>query len=160
MFRRDDKIYQYASLRRSGHGGQPFVESKSRDWDGFSLLHQPADRFVAAEFDYGGGTITTEPFEFTGEQLSLNLGTGAVGEARVGILNADGSAIAGFAASDCDIINGDFLDRRVTWKKEADVSELAGKPIRLRFEMRGTQLFAFQFVRGGATSRDYDRSLP
>jgi len=146
MFRRDDKIFQYASLRRSGHGGREFVQSRSREWDGFVLMHQPADRFVAAEFDYAGGVITTEPFVFTGDRLHLNLATGATGEARVGILQADGSAIPGFSVQDCYIINGDYQSREVKWRSGADVSKLAARPIRLRFEMRGTRLFAFQFV--------------
>jgi hypothetical protein len=147
LLRRDNRIYQYINYRRSGHGGTPFVESITRELDGFSLVKIPADRFVAAEFDYTGGTLTTEPFIFSGDSLSLNLDTSGVGEARVGILKADKSSIDGFKVSECDLMNGDYLDRKVTWKKKSDVSSLAGQPVRLQFEMRGTKLYAFQFVR-------------
>jgi hypothetical protein len=147
LFRRDNRVYQYISYRRSGHGGTPFVESISRELDGFSLVKIPAERFVAAEFDYTGGTLTTEPLIFTGDRLTLNLDTSAVGEARVGIVRADSSPIDGFKVSDCDVMNGDYLDRKVTWSKKGDVSSLAGLPVRLRFEMRGTKLYAFQFGR-------------
>ena len=34
----------------------------------------------------------------------------------------------------------------VGWGDKSDVSALAGKPVRLRFEMRSAKLYAFQFV--------------
>ncbi len=146
MVRRGEKILQYVSLRRSGHGGREYVQSRSHALDGYVLFEQPLDRFVAAEFEYTGGTMTTQPLTFEGSQLVLNVDAGATGEGRVGILDADGKPIAGFAAADCDVINRDNLEQRATWKGKADVSSLAGRPVRLRFEMRGTRLYGFQFV--------------
>ena len=35
----------------------------------------------------------------------------------------------------------------VTWGGKADVSGLAGRPIRLHFKMRSAKLYAFQFVK-------------
>ena len=40
---------------------------------------------------------------------------------------------------------GDELDRRVTWNGNADVSPLAGQPVRLRFELKDADLFAMRF---------------
>jgi len=106
------------------------------------------DRFVGAEFDYKGGELTTEPFTFEGNRLSLNVDTGAMGDGRVSILKPDGTPYPGFEAKDCDIVNGDWFDKIVGWSRgKNDVSSLAGKPVRLRFEMRGATLYAFQFVR-------------
>ena len=34
----------------------------------------------------------------------------------------------------------------VSWGKRRDVSELAGKPTKIRFAMRDCKLYAFQFV--------------
>jgi hypothetical protein len=64
----------------------------------------------------------------------------------VAILDEEGKAIPGFSIEDARFINGDYLDRTVEWKGGAtDVSDLAGVPIRLRFQCRGTKLYSFQF---------------
>jgi hypothetical protein len=34
----------------------------------------------------------------------------------------------------------------VKWKGNADVSRLAGKPVRLRFALKNCHLYAFQFA--------------
>ena len=41
---------------------------------------------------------------------------------------------------------GDTVDRTVTWKQGADVSSLAGKPVRLRFVLQDADLYAYQFT--------------
>lgn len=145
MFRRDERIYQYVSVRRSGHGGRAIVETSSPELRGFSLFEQQPDRFVAADFAYTGGSATTEPFIFEGNRLTLNFDTGAAGEAHVGILREDGTSHESFDIADCDVLNGDYFDKQVAWKGKSDVSALAGKPVRLRFKMRGAALYAFQF---------------
>jgi hypothetical protein len=71
----------------------------------------------------------------------------AAGETRVAILDEAGGEIDGFTAKQCRIVNGDFLDKKVQWQDGAsDVSRLAGKPVRLRFDARGTKLFSFRFA--------------
>ena len=38
----------------------------------------------------------------------------------------------------------------VTWRGQASVAKLAGRPVRLRFSMRDTKLYAFRFVGAAA----------
>jgi len=121
------------------------VES-DRGYPGFTLCEQQDDRFVGVEFDYTGGTLTTKPFRFEGNRLAFNLDTGAMGEGRVAILEADGKAIAGFELGQCDLLNGDHFDKVISWNGRKDVSSVAGKAVRLHMKMRGTRLYAFQFV--------------
>ena len=40
---------------------------------------------------------------------------------------------------------GDSLERTVTWKGQADLGTLAGKPIRLRLVLRDADLFSLRF---------------
>lgn len=104
------------------------------------------DGFVSACFDYTGGEFTTQPLKFAGNRLVLNLDTSATGIGRVGILDASGKAIEGFAAADCDLIHTcNDINRAVSWKGNADLSKLAGHPVRLRFVMRDCDLYAFGF---------------
>ncbi len=153
MVYRDNCIYQYYAGYAFTHGDtQARQRLKGRELGGVFRLEQRIDGFVSADFDYEGGVVETVPLVFQGNCLLLNVNTSASGEARVGILNGDGSAIEGFGVDDCFVINGDYLARPVVWRGDPDVSRLAGKAVRLRFEMRGTKLYAMQFAK-----RDVER---
>ena len=52
----------------------------------------------------------------------------------------------GRSFEDCDPITGDNLRRTVSWRGESDISQLIGKPVRLRLRMRRAHLYAIQFV--------------
>ena len=140
-------IYQYFMGYAFTHGDtQVRYGEGGRKLGGVFCVEQRMDGFISLDFDYEGGTVTTEPFTFSGNRLVLNLNTSASGEARVAILDADGNEIPGYSLADARYINGDYLEKAVQWRDgNADVSPLANKPIRLRFECRGTKLYAFQF---------------
>ncbi len=105
------------------------------------------DGFVSARFDYAGGEFTTPPLLFSGNKLVLNIDTSATGIAQVGILDVSGKPIDGFAVEQCDRIHTcNEIDRVVSWRRNSDVRSLAGKPIRLKFAVRDSDLYAFQFV--------------
>jgi len=103
------------------------------------------DGFVSVNAGYRGGELTTRPMTFTGSELEINYSTSAVGSVRVGIRDTAGKPISGYALRDCPEIFGDQVDRVVAWKNGADVSTLAGRPIRLRFVMRDADLYSFRF---------------
>ena len=46
---------------------------------------------------------------------------------------------------DCDELFGDTLERAVTWQGQGDVGALAGKVVRLRFDLRDADVYSFQF---------------
>lgn len=105
------------------------------------------DGFVSANAPLKGGELITRPFTFEGGALSLNVGTSAVGSVRVEIQDGDGKALKGYTLRDCDEIYGDSLDRMVTWKGQADLRGLAGKPVRLHFALSDADLYSLQFTR-------------
>jgi hypothetical protein len=39
----------------------------------------------------------------------------------------------------------DDIDRVIRWKSGSDVSALAGKPVRLKFDLRDADVFSFWF---------------
>ena len=78
--------------------------------------------------------------------LLLNCSTSARGSIRVELQDAaTGKAIPGYALADCDVIYDDSLDRAVSWKGCSDVSHLAGKPIRILYELQDADIFAYRF---------------
>lgn len=84
-------------------------------------------------------------FTFTGRLLSINFSTSAAGWMRFELQDADSAPIMGYTLTDCDEIFGDVVDRPVLWNGSADISELAGKPIRMRIVMSDSDLFSFKF---------------
>lgn len=102
------------------------------------------DGFVSATAGYETGEFTTPPLQFTGRRLRLNLNTSATGIARVACLDAEGKSIPGFSLEDCDLIHtANEINRMVTWRGSPDLP--AADVVRVRIEMRNTDLYAFQF---------------
>jgi hypothetical protein len=104
------------------------------------------DGFVSASSPMSGGSFVTKPLRFKGDRLSINFATSAAGSVRVEIQDAAGKPIPGFALKDCPEVFGDTLDRVVTWKSAERLDSLAGKPVRLLFELKDADLYSFQFT--------------
>ncbi len=104
------------------------------------------DGFVAAEAGRRGGTLVTRLFTHGGEVLRVNFKTRRDGYVRVGLVDANGRPVAGFALSECEPLRGDEIDGVVRWRRGADVSSTAGKPLRLVFDLRNAQVFSFRFA--------------
>jgi len=145
LIRRGDEIWQYAGYSPDYHsawqqgawGGRP----------GLFRTTQRLDGFVSADFDYRGGRLVSRPLRFTGSQLRLNVDTQATGYLQLGLLDELGQPIPGFETAACVYVNGDFIDEPVRWLHAgSDVSELAGKTVRVEIAGRGAKLYALQFV--------------
>jgi hypothetical protein len=93
-----------------------------------------------------GGELLTKPLKFTGRELEINFATSAAGSIRVEMQNEAGQPLPGFALADSQSLFGDSLARKVSWAKGTDVSEVAGKTVRLRFVMQDADLYALRFT--------------
>jgi hypothetical protein len=105
------------------------------------------DGFVSVRASYAGGELITKPLTFAGSRLNLNFSTSAVGSIRVEIQDSHGKPVPGFASADCVEVIGNEIDRAVRWKSGSDLSQLAGKTVRLRFVMKDADLYASQFAK-------------
>jgi hypothetical protein len=103
--------------------------------DGFVSLHAPLI----------GGELVTRPLTFSGTRLTLNVSTSAAGSVRVEVQDRDGRPLSGFALADCEPLYGDALELTVVWKSNPDLGALAGKPVRLRFEIKDADLYSYRF---------------
>ena len=103
------------------------------------------DGFVSVRATQQGGELTTKPLRFEGARLGINFSTSAAGSVRVELQDANGRSISGFTRDDCQPQFGDGLDRTVSWNSGSDVSQLAGKPVWLRFELKDADLYSFRF---------------
>ncbi len=103
--------------------------------DGFASMHAKLQE----------GEFTTKPITFTGKELSLNVATSAAGMVKVDLRNLDGTPISGYTLDECDLIYGDSIDRRVSWKGNKSVEALIGKPILVRMVMREADVYSMVF---------------
>lgn len=147
IFYENDKLVQFFMGYTFTHGDTQVRHGDGgRELGGVFRVEQRLDGFISLDFDYEGGTVVTEPLTFGGSRLYLNLNTSAAGEARVSLLDASENPIPGFGPDEARVINGDYLAAMASWiDGTTDVSALTGKPVRLRFDCRGTKLYAFRF---------------
>jgi hypothetical protein len=167
MVKRGNEIWQY-------YFGEPHYHSahkKQDDKRAVFRLVQRVDGFISIDSPYDKEAyVTTKPFVFAGNKLTLNIDTDATGYAQVGFLDENGNAIPGYTVDDCIYINGDFVDTPVEWMKnrseivrissfneedpetlaqkvitDSDVTELEGKTVRIVFRLRGSKLYSMQF---------------
>lgn len=108
------------------------------------------DGLASMRAPYAGGWFETKPLAFRGARLALNVATSAAGGVRVEIRDAaTNEPVPGFALADCVEIVGDAIERVVRWSRpdgaSGDVSALAGRAVRLRFEMKDADVYSLRF---------------
>lgn len=103
------------------------------------------DGFASLHADYARASMLTRPITFTGKQLHLNLATGAAGQVAVEIQDAHGNPIPGYTLADCQPFSGDSLDHTLAWKNGADLADLAGKTIKLRWFLNDADVYSYRF---------------
>jgi hypothetical protein len=150
-----DELWFYYSAYDCTHiesldGDRPFEKSLGT----ITRATLRRDGFVAARAGHAGGELRTHPVTFTGSQLELNLDCSAGGFANVELQSATGEPLPGYTLADSDRIYHNNLRKIVTWKGQADLSSLSGRPVRLRIQLRDSKLYALQFAdKSSATPR-------
>lgn len=131
-----DKLYFYCSGRNNKEG-----------YTGLAVLRR--DGFASMDAGDREGELITRPVTFSGKHLFVNAKVD--GELRVSVMQEDLSdfhnrepkTIGVFTAENCEPIRGDSTMQRVTWKGAKDLSELAGKKIRFKFQVKRGSLYSF-----------------
>jgi len=103
------------------------------------------DGFVSVHANAEGGELLTRPFTFAGRSLVVNYETSAIGSLRFELCDEAGQACDGVALSDCGRLFGNEIAHTVSWGDNADVARLAGKPVRLRVQLKDADLYSFRF---------------
>ena len=140
-----DELWSYYAGMNYNHSSQVDAAADAKGSGVFRAVSR-LDGFISVDAPYEGGTLTTPPITFTGNFLTLNVDTSAGGIVRVEIQSAKGEALEGYALADSDEHNGNSVCMPVRFRGTPDVSQFAGLPIRLHFQMYDCKLYAFQFV--------------
>jgi hypothetical protein len=104
------------------------------------------DGFVSVNAGGEQGEILTRPLVFTGDRLVVNYATDAVGWLRFEVCEVDGTPIDGFSMVDSEMLFGNEIEHTVAWRSEADLSALAGQPVRLRVRLENADLYSLRFA--------------
>lgn len=103
------------------------------------------DGFVSAQADGQGGELITRPLVFAGTDLYVNFSASAAGSIRIELQDEHGWPLPGFGLNEGVELLGDDLERRVRWSKNANLAQLAGTPVKIRFQIVDADLYSFQF---------------
>ena len=108
------------------------------------------DGFVSIHGDERGGELVTKPLLFLGDNLYLNYATSAAGSLRVQIEDLNGNAIPGYSFEESPVMYGDFVEKRVVWKRPGNdpdkpLARLQDLPLRFHFLLREADLYSMQF---------------
>lgn len=120
--------------------------NEHQQWDDCYIrrVTVPRHRFASVHGGYRGGVFTTKPILLEGNSLYLNYATSAPGSIRVGVIDETGWPASYFSPEDCDVMFGDELEGRVTWRGSSDLSRFAGKTVRLKFELKDADVYALR----------------
>ncbi len=99
------------------------------------------DGFASMQAHFPDATLTTRPLIFTGKHLFINANT-AGSMLKVECLGEDNKAVEGFSMNCCQGYRGNSTCAEITWA-DADIGSLAGRPVKLRFQMDRGDLYSF-----------------
>ncbi len=116
--------------------GTPSAHIERMEW--------PLDRIGSVSAS-GSGVFETPLLTLNGRELALNFATSAGGSVSVEVLDVNGRVISGYAKSDCVPLIGDFLVKRVMYKR-APWKALGNRPVSLRFHLIEADIFAMEVV--------------
>jgi hypothetical protein len=140
----DDEIYLYYVGCNYKHTGEALRRSYSRQTTSLATL--PRDRFVSFETGYPQPCrLVTKPFKLEPAHLNLYLNAATWGEGfiQVEILSRDWKVLSGFSSAESLPFRGNNLAQRAVWKNKQNLSELAGREIRIKFDMADARIHAF-----------------
>ena len=147
-----DEIYIYYDGHDGDHGSywycEPWGSDEPRRGGALGLGRLRLDGFVSVDAGPDEGRLTTRPLVVGGDGLVVNAQAGQ-GVLRVEVLDLDGSPFADLGKAECVPFSGDSVRHTVQWQGDASLATLRGKPVRLRFYLKDTQLYSFQFASSG-----------
>lgn len=140
-----DKLWFYYSAFQGNK------ETAGKEWmqDGGMYSHGSTgvamlrrDGFASMGAGNEKGTLTTRPVQFSGKHLFINADA-PKGKVRAEVRDLDGNPIIPFTLDNSIPFTGDSTITELKWKDAADLSLIAGKPVRIHFEVEDGGLYAF-----------------
>ncbi|AQQ70226.1 hypothetical protein SMSP2_00569 [Limihaloglobus sulfuriphilus] len=143
---RGDKLWFYYSAFRGNESkkGNSYglVNNGMYDNGSTGVAFMRRDGFASLDAGSQAGNLTTRKVEFSGNYLFVNVDT-RNGKIRAEIQDVDGSPIEPFTLENSIPFTGDSTIEMLNWSDGSDLSELAGTPVRLHFELTNGSIYSF-----------------
>jgi hypothetical protein len=111
-----------------------------KDYGALQLAKLRLDGFVSLDAE-GLGKLITQPFRVDGSTLHVNVDAN-LGQVVAEIIDAETlQPLPGLSLGECNPLSVDDIDQQITWLQGARLD--SERPIRVRFEMRDSKIFAF-----------------
>ena len=138
----DDKLHFYytafqgdeSNLNPNQHWSGMYANAST----GLALLRR--DGFASMDAGEEEGILFTRPLKFGGKHLFVNTEGGRL---YAEVCQEDGTPVPGFTRNDCLPISTDSTKHLVVWKDRDSLESLAGKPLRFKFYLTKSKLYAF-----------------
>ena len=129
----EDRILFFYGQTNDAHGAEMGAEvgMASLRLDGFVAMVASGERV---------GRLLTKPFVLAGAKLYINAAVEENGSITVVLLDEAGKPVPGFRSAS---IRGDSVKLPVAWRENANLSQLCGKTIRLKFMLTKAKLYSF-----------------
>ncbi len=149
----DGKIWFYYLGVNWRHGVEDLLAEGENAEAAVGLATLPLDGFVSLDAGPNPGTVTTRPLVFEGSRLLVSFEDSQKGSAgvdhhsslRVEVLDSNGEPLEGFGPEEAEPVTRTVAGQPVSWAGSADLSNLAGQPVQLRFHLRNGKFYSFQF---------------
>jgi len=139
-----DQHWIYYGGSRERHDIYRIREGQTRWQCALGLATLRLDGFVCLEARATPGTVVTKPLVLDGTRLEVNLDA-KDGEATVEVLDEVARPIPGFTRREAQPLRAtDGLRLQPRWEARADLGELKGRVVRLKFYLQNARLYAFQ----------------
>jgi hypothetical protein len=99
------------------------------------------------------GIVVTRFLRGAGTGLVINGSCGPGGSIHVEVVDIMDRPLGNCSKANCDPFTGDAVEHRVTWKGDPTIPDVSGNDshpdadaVKLRFYLRGAELFSFRFV--------------
>ncbi len=119
---------------------------------GLAILRR--DGFYSMDAGASQGVLTTRPVQFSGNHFFVNVND-PQGSLRVEALDSTGNVIQPFSAANSSVISTNKTLQEVTWNGAADLSSLAGRPVKFRFYLTNGELYSFWATDATGASHGY-----
>ena len=141
------------------YNGTPNPQYETTTQSGIAVAISKLDRFVEQRAYDRPGYLLTREFILEGNRLKVNtvmpgkpyheqlMRVEIARHPPLGAQHGFSQPYPGFSFEDSDVLKGARTDMIVTWGGKSDLSELIGKPVYLRFELRNMGLFSFQTIK-------------
>ncbi len=145
LIRSGDEMYLYYGGTDARHDIDVDVKRVAKQKTAIGRLRLRRDGFVSQDAGSDEGWLTTVPFVLEGDRLTANVDASSRGWLKVEILDETGHGLWGYEKSAADRLMFNDLAQTVTWNGSADLSELRGRTVRLRFVGQWVKVYSFRF---------------